>query len=88
MFLITSEQIRACRAVLRWTVDDLAEKTGISVSTLKRIEKVNGYPSCRIENIEKIRTTFEKTNAVHLPDSKTVILVTESDKSGNDDIAS
>jgi len=77
MFLITSEQIRACRAILRWTVDDLADKTGVSVSTLKRIEKVDGYPSCRIENIERIRTIFEQTNIVHLPDSKTVIVISE-----------
>lgn len=80
MFLITSEQIRACRAILRWTIDDLAEQTGISVSTLKRIEKADGYPNCRIENIERIRTTFEKTNVVHLPDSKTVILIIEEGK--------
>lgn len=77
MFLITSEQIRACRAILRWTVDDLAEKTGISISTLKRIEKYEGYPSCRIENMERLRSVFEQTNIVHLPDSKTIVILLE-----------
>lgn len=80
MFLITSEQIRACRAILRWTVEDLAEKTGISLSTLKRIEKADRYPKCRIENIEKIRTTFEQTNVVHLPDSNTVVVINDEEK--------
>lgn len=79
MFLITSEQIRACRAILRWTIDDLSEKTGVSVSTLKRIEKVSGYPHCRIDTIEQIRSTFEETNIVHLPDSKTVVILLEED---------
>lgn len=75
VFLITTAQIRACRAILRWSIGDLSKRTGISVSTLNRIEKTDGYHNCRIETIEKIRTTFEETNAVHLPDKKTIIMI-------------
>ncbi len=75
MALITSEQIRACRGILRWTVEDLAAKTGISSSTLKRMEKQDGYPSARIENIEKIKTVFEDTKVVQIPDAKTILIL-------------
>lgn len=74
MILITSEQIRACRAILRWTINDLAEYSGVSIATLKRIESKEGFPNSRIETIHVIRTTFESTNIVHLPDSKTIIV--------------
>jgi len=72
MLIITSEQIRACRSILRWTVDDLSKKTGISVSTIKRIEKTDGIPSCRIENIRRIRSIFEETGITQFPNSNTI----------------
>lgn len=39
---MTSEQILAARAMLRWRQKDLAEKSGVSVSTIKNIEKKPG----------------------------------------------
>lgn len=74
---MTSEQIRACRAVLRWSIEELAQKSGVSSSTLKRIESNDGFPNCRIDTIERIRVTFENSEAIHLPDSKTIILLSE-----------
>lgn len=75
MFLITSEQIRACRSILRWTVEELSTRSDVSISTIKRIEKADGYPSCRLENIERLRAAFEETGIIHLPDSKTIIIL-------------
>jgi predicted transcriptional regulator len=34
----TSEQIRAARMLLRWEQKDLAEKSGVSLPTIKRLE--------------------------------------------------
>lgn len=40
--MITSEQIRAARALLRWDQMELAERSGVSVETVKRLEKIKG----------------------------------------------
>ncbi len=36
--LLSSGQVRACRALLNWTAEDLAAQAGISVSTIRRLE--------------------------------------------------
>jgi transcriptional regulator with XRE-family HTH domain len=41
--LVSSEQIRAARAILRWDQGELAKRAGISVETVKRLEAVDGY---------------------------------------------
>ena len=45
MALITSDQIRAARALLRVSVNELASKSGIGVATIKRIEANSGIPA-------------------------------------------
>lgn len=41
--LITGSQIRAARGILNWSVRDLANRTGLSTGTLRRIEAHDGY---------------------------------------------
>ena len=36
--LLTSAQIRAARALIRWTAEDLARETALSVATIRRAE--------------------------------------------------
>ena len=43
--MITSEQIRAARAVVKWSADDLAEASGVGVATIRRFESSTGLPS-------------------------------------------
>lgn len=40
--MLTSEMVRAARALLRWEQADLAVKAGVSLPTIKRIEKEPG----------------------------------------------
>jgi transcriptional regulator with XRE-family HTH domain len=40
--MLTSEMVRAARALLRWEQSDLAEAAGVSLPTIKRIEKEAG----------------------------------------------
>jgi transcriptional regulator with XRE-family HTH domain len=58
--LITSDQIRAARALLRWSGKDLAEKTGLGFSTLMRLEVLEGVPSAQAKTLEIIQSVFEK----------------------------
>jgi transcriptional regulator with XRE-family HTH domain len=40
--MVTAEQIRAARALLRMEQDELARKAGISVTTIRRLEAPHG----------------------------------------------
>lgn len=57
-------QIRAARAMLEWSQETLAQKSGVSLPTIKRIEPGNGKPSARDETLNKIRDAFEQENIV------------------------
>jgi transcriptional regulator with XRE-family HTH domain len=58
--LITSDQIRAARALLRWSGKDLAEKTGLGFSTLMRLEVLEGVPGAQAKTLETIQKAFEE----------------------------
>jgi len=68
--LITSDQIRAARALLRWSGKDLAEKTGLGFSTLMRLEVLDGVPSAQAKTLETIQNAFEKAGVefIGMPD--------------------
>jgi transcriptional regulator with XRE-family HTH domain len=57
--LITSDQIRAARALLRWSGKDLAEKTGLGFSTLMRLEVLEGVPAAQAKTLSAIQKAFE-----------------------------
>ena len=57
--MITSDQIRAARSMLRWSGKDLANKTGLGFSTLMRLEVLEGVPSAQAKTLEAIQTAFE-----------------------------
>lgn len=55
---LTAAQIRAARALLGWSRDMLAAKTGISLRTLVMIESEEANP--RASTIERIAASFAK----------------------------
>ena len=52
--MIISQQIRAARALLRITVVDLANASGVCIATIKRIEAVNGIPPAHARTLDQI----------------------------------
>ena len=58
--MITSDQIRAARALLDWTRSDLAEKSGIGASALMRIEAAVGVPGGNLKTMQAVISAFEK----------------------------
>lgn len=56
---ITGAQIRAARAVLRWSAKDLAANASIGVATISRAESEDGVPSTTAANLKAIRRAFE-----------------------------
>jgi transcriptional regulator with XRE-family HTH domain len=57
--VIASEQIRAARALLRWTAQVLAEKSGIGVATIRRLELEDGVPPSNVKTLTAIRVALE-----------------------------
>ncbi|MDD3028869.1 MAG: helix-turn-helix transcriptional regulator [Alphaproteobacteria bacterium] len=65
--MIDAEQLRAARALLDWKTSDLAEKTGLTVNAINKIER--GSAQGRRETMEKIQKVFEDAGLEFLPDS-------------------
>jgi transcriptional regulator with XRE-family HTH domain len=55
----TGSQIRAARNALAWSLEALAEKSGVSIRTLIRYEAIDGVPPSRGGNLHTIITTLE-----------------------------
>lgn len=58
--MITGAQIRAARALLKWTANDLADKAGIGVATIRRFETHDGVPSGQVRILEILKSALEK----------------------------
>ena len=70
--MITSQQIRAARALLRITVVDLANASGVGVATIKRIEAVNGIPPAHAKTLDQISRSLSDAGIefIGTPDDK------------------
>jgi len=56
---LTSAQIRAARALLRWSAEDLARESTLGVTTIRRAELVEGETSMTTANDSTVRRTLE-----------------------------
>jgi predicted transcriptional regulator len=57
--MLTGIQIRASRSALRWSVVELAERSGVSVRTIKRMEVQDLEPKSNMPNLRAVRLAFE-----------------------------
>ena len=56
---ITSAQIRAARALIRWTAEDLAREADLGVATIRRAEATDGPLQMTVSNLAAVRRTLE-----------------------------
>jgi transcriptional regulator with XRE-family HTH domain len=56
---ISVRQVKAARALLAWSQEDLAARSGVSVPTVKRIEAQDGTVGGRADTGKKIRDALE-----------------------------
>ena len=57
--MITGNQIRLARFGLRLSVQELSDRTGISIRTLKRIEASDEVPNSNARTIQSLKVTLE-----------------------------
>ena len=57
--MLSSSQIRAARALLGWSGTNLAEKSGVGITTLRRYELQKGIPSANTSVLLTLKNTLE-----------------------------
>lgn len=64
--MLIAAQIRAARALLDWSQRQLAEKSKLSVPTIKRMEGAMGPERSTEANVEAVRRALESAGIVFL----------------------
>ena len=64
--MITGSQLRAGRAVLGWSAQQLAERAGVSYATVQRAEAVDGIPTMRTPNLYALQRALEDGGVIFL----------------------
>jgi DNA-binding transcriptional regulator YiaG len=67
--MLTSDQIRAARALLKWTQEDLAQAIAVSVPTIKRWEAAIGVPTGNAKKIVEVRRVLEKAGVTFIEEN-------------------
>ena len=62
--MISSRQIKAARALLGWKGQNLADKSGVGVATLRRYEAQEGIPNANTFVIKAIKDCLEGEGVV------------------------
>jgi len=57
---ISGAQIRAARALLKWSVRQLSQQCRVSQSAISRSERVDGPPPMQVRNLTTIRRVLEE----------------------------
>ena len=69
--MISSRQIKAARMLLGWKGQDLADKSGVGVATLRRYEAQDGIPNANKFVIKAIKTCLEEAGIIFSGDPLT-----------------
>lgn len=67
--MITAEQLRSARALIKMEQKELADLSGISAPTIRRLEAGSGILSTSAERMHKLQTLFEKNGVEFIPEN-------------------
>lgn len=66
---VSIEQVKAARALLRWAQSDLADASGVSLPTIKRLEAASGEIGGRADTASAIRAALETAGVEFIPEN-------------------
>ena len=66
---LISAQIRAARALVRWSAEDLARESTLGVTTIRRAELTEGETSMTTANDSAVRRTLEAAGVEFLDEN-------------------
>ena len=59
--MITGSQVRAAKALLKWSGDTLAKNAGVAISTIRRIEADDGVlANASVKTLDSIKKALEE----------------------------
>lgn len=61
--------MRAARALMRWSAQDLADHAKLGVATIRRAELVDGEPSITAANADAARRALETAGVEFIPEN-------------------
>jgi transcriptional regulator with XRE-family HTH domain len=64
--MLTGAQTRAARALLGWSRAELADRSRISLSSIQRIEAIDGVGSTRADALFRVQRAFERAGVIFL----------------------
>ena len=67
--MLTSHQIRAARGLLRWSARELAQRAGVHVATVQRMERCEGPVQGTVESLRKVQHALEAAGVEFLGDN-------------------
>ncbi len=68
-FALTGGQVRAARALLRWSAEELAHRSRLGTATIKRAEAQDGIVTSTPVNIQAMRNTLEQAGIEFIPEN-------------------
>lgn len=71
--MITGPQIRAARGLLGWSAREAAERSGLSLPTIQRLERDKGVsPTAQARTLSDLKRAFEEAGVefIGTPDEK------------------
>ncbi|MDJ0391356.1 helix-turn-helix transcriptional regulator [Roseomonas sp. E05] len=66
--MISAKQIKAARVFLDWEQRDLAERSGLSLPTIQRMEKL-GLERSSVANAQKVQAALEAAGVEFIPEN-------------------
>ena len=82
--MLTVSQIRAARAMLRWTAQDLAEAAGVGITTIRRMDVMDGVPVVNVRTLMALKAALESAGVefVGTPDDRPGVRLAANKKHG------
>jgi transcriptional regulator with XRE-family HTH domain len=66
---ISSEQMRAARALLRWEQKDLAAASKVSLGSIKRLESQPGALAAQERTVDALKLALEKAGVIFVDEN-------------------
>ena len=67
--MLSSDQIRGARAILRLSQADLAKAASVSLETIKRLEAMRGELKVRLDTLTRIKDALERAGIEFIPEN-------------------
>jgi transcriptional regulator with XRE-family HTH domain len=64
--MMTAEQLRAARALLRWEQKQLSHASGVPIPTIRRLEGGSGPVRATYENVAKLLEALEAAGVIFI----------------------